>query len=394
MVAMGLAEEIEAVAGDVPRAPAVDPERDRRFMAAAIALGDRNLGRAWPNPSVGAILVRETAKGATVVGRGVTGPGGRPHAETIALAEAGAAARGATCYVTLEPCSHHGQTAPCSDALIEAGVARVVSAIEDPNPEVCGRGHRALMRAGIEVSCGTGAGDARRLHAGHIRRVADDRPHILLKLAVSRDGMIGRPDAGQITITGAAARRRVHAMRARADAIAIGIQTALNDDPDLTCRLPGLEDRSPVRVIFDTSARLPATARMFETVSLAPIWIIVGEDASPDRRAALESAGATTIPVPLDAGGRIDLGVAMTTLAACGLTSVMVEGGARLAETLVKGNYVDEAAIFTGPGAIGAGGIRALGSLKLDDLTGDPDYRSIEERSYGPDRMQRLWREE
>ncbi len=392
---MGLAEEIEGVtAAAAGPAISVDPDRDRRLMAAALALGNRNLGRAWPNPSVGAVLVTETPEGAMIIGRGVTGPGGRPHAETIALAEAGEAARGATCYVTLEPCSHHGQTAPCSDALIEAGVVRVVSAIEDPNPEVSGRGHRALERAGIDVSCGVGAIEARQLHAGHIRRITSDRPHILLKLAVSPDGMIGRSGEGQVAITGAAARRRVHAMRAHADAIAIGIHTALHDDPELTCRLPGLEDRSPVRVVFDTSARLPIAARMFATVGQAPVWIIVGEDASPDRRAALEKAGATTIPVPLDGDGRIDFSMAMKTLAACGLTSLMVEGGARLAETLVRGKFVDEAAIFTGPEAVGNDGIRALGPLALDHLIEDPAYDRIEDRYYGPDHMTRLWRKE
>lgn len=391
---MSLANDIEHGHSTGIAPPAIDPEQDARFMAAAIALGHRNLGRAWPNPSVGAIIVRETASGPRVVGRGMTGAGGRPHAEAVALSHAGALARGATCYVSLEPCSHYGRTAPCSAALIKAGVARVVSAIEDPNPEVAGKGHQMLREAGIDVTVGVAAEAARRLHAGHIRRITRNRPHILLKLAVSGDGMIGRRDAGQVAITGPAARRRVHAMRAHSDAIAIGIQTALNDDPELTCRLPGMESRSPVRVVFDTSARLPVSARMFQTVDETPIWVIVGEDALQNRRDALEAAGATTIPVPVDVAGRIDFAVAMSTLAACGLTAVMVEGGARLAETLVRGGFVDEAAIFTGPGEIGGEGIAALGPIALSDLLGDQSFSKLEDRYYGPDHLKRLWREE
>src|SRR5580704_1711314 len=209
---------------------------DTRFMALALALGRRGLGRTWPNPAVGAVIVKD----GVVVGRGWTQRGGRPHAEIEALRRASAAARGATMYVTLEPCSHHGKSPPCADAVIAAGIARVVSALEDPNPEVAGSGHARLRAAGIAVEVGLGAEEARRAHAGHIRRMRDGRPHVTLKLAVSADGKAGAAGRRPAAITGEAARARVHRMRAMNDAILIGIGTALVDDPLLTCRLPGM----------------------------------------------------------------------------------------------------------------------------------------------------------
>ena len=216
---------------------------DRRYMELALALGHRTLGQTWPNPAVGAVVVKD----GVIVGRGWTAPGGRPHGEPQALARAGEAARGATVYVTLEPCSHHGKTPPCADALIAAGVKRVVSAIEDPNPEVAGQGHARLRAAGIVVDVGLCADEARRAHAGHIRRITSGRPHVTLKLAVSADGKIGAAGHKPVAITGDAVRAKVHLQRAHSDAILIGIGTALADDPELTCRLPGMEKLSPVR---------------------------------------------------------------------------------------------------------------------------------------------------
>src|SRR5437667_7337034 len=217
---------------------------DLQAMRAALALARRGLGRVWPNPAVGCVIV----KNGRIVGRGWTQPGGRPHAETEALARAGAAARGATLYVTLEPCSHHGRTPPCVDAIIAAGIARVVSALVDPNPQVAGAGHWRLAEQGITVEIGTGADAARRAHAGHIRRVRDGRPHVTLKLAVSADGKAGLSPRRPVAITGEAARERLHLVRAMNDAVLTGIGTVLSDDPQLTCRLPGMERRSPVRV--------------------------------------------------------------------------------------------------------------------------------------------------
>ena len=234
-------------------APADALQQDARFMALALALGRRGLGRTWPNPAVGAVIVKD----GIIIGRGWTQPGGRPHAEIEALRRAGEAARGATLYVTLEPCSHYGKSPPCADAIIAAGLSRVVSALEDPNPEVAGAGHARLRAAGIAVDIGIGAEEARHDHAGHIRRMRDGRPHVILKLAVSADGKAGAPGRKPLAITGEAARERVHLLRAQSDAIMVGIGTALADDPMLTCRLPGMEKYSPVRVVLDSALRLP-----------------------------------------------------------------------------------------------------------------------------------------
>src|ERR1700733_5049298 len=224
---------------------------DARFMSLALALGRRGLGNTWPNPAVGAVVVRDDGGAPVIVGRGWTQPGGRPHAEVEALRRAGAAARGATLYVTLEPCSHHGKTPPCADAVIASGIARVVSALEDPNPEVAGQGHARLRAAGIAVDIGLCAAEAAHDHAGHFRRIRDKRPHIILKLAVSSDEKRGAAGRKPVAISGEAARARMHLLRAQCDAILVGIGTVRADDPLLTCRLPGMEARSPVRVVLD-----------------------------------------------------------------------------------------------------------------------------------------------
>src|SRR6185436_2756578 len=241
---------------------------DERFMSLALALGGRGLGNTWPNPAVGAVVVKE----GNLVGRGWTQPGGRPHAETEALLRAGAAARGATLYVTLEPCSHYGKTAPCADAIIKAGIARVVSALVDPNPEVAGAGHWRLAQAGIVVEVGIGAEEARRAHAGHIRRIEAGRPHVIFKLAVSADGKVARSDRSPTPITREAARARVHLMRARSDAVLTGIGTIIADDPLLTCRLPGMS--SPVRVVLDGKLRLPLASKLVSTARQVPLWVL------------------------------------------------------------------------------------------------------------------------
>src|SRR5499433_2935890 len=253
--------------------PVMTPADDARFMALALALGRRGLGRTWPNPAVGAVIVRDDGAGPVIVGRGWTQPGGRPHAETEALRRAGEAARGATMYVTLEPCSHHGRTPPCADAIVAAGIARVVSAMTDPNPEVSGAGHWRMAEAGVVVEIGVGAEEAALAHAGHIRRVRDGRPHVLLKLAVSADGKAGLAGRRPAPITGEAARARVHALRAISDAVLTGVGTALADDPLLTCRLPGMADRSPVRIVLDSKLILPQVSRLAQTARETPLWV-------------------------------------------------------------------------------------------------------------------------
>src|SRR6266566_5264601 len=249
---------------------------DARFMALALALGRRGLGRTWPNPAVGAVVTKD----GVIVGRGWTQPGGRPHAETEALGRAGKAARGATLYVSLEPCSHHGKSPPCADAIIAAGIARVVSALEDPNPKVAGQGHARLALHGLYVETGIGCEAALLAHAGHIRRIRHGRPHITLKLAASADGKAGLSGRRPIAITADPARDRVHLLRAMNDAILIGIGTALADDPMLTCRLPGMASYSPVRVVLDCRLRLPPAGRLGRSACETPVWVVAGQAAS------------------------------------------------------------------------------------------------------------------
>jgi diaminohydroxyphosphoribosylaminopyrimidine deaminase/5-amino-6-(5-phosphoribosylamino)uracil reductase len=342
------------------------PADDVRFMALALALGARGLGRTWPNPAVGAVIVRNDGAGPVIVGRGWTQPGGRPHAETEALQRAGEAARGATLYVTLEPCSHHGKTPPCADAIVAAGVARVVSAMVDPNPEVSGAGHWRMAEAGIVVEVGVGAEEAARAHAGHIRRVRDGRPHVLMKLAVSADGKAGLVGRRPIPITGEPARARVHALRAMSDAVMTGIGTALADDPLLTCRLPGMTERSPVRVVLDSALRLPLYSRLVATIQDAPLWVMAGGPG--EREAALQQRGAEVLRVA-SAGGRLDLSAVLGVLAERGITRLMVETGPTLAAAFLGADLVDEAMLLRAAVSIGADGIDALEGLPLEALT-------------------------
>jgi len=266
---------------------------DQRFMQLALTLGRRGQGRTWPNPAVGAVVVKD----GVIAGRGWTQPGGRPHAEPEALARAGEAARGATLYVTLEPCSHVGKTPPCADAIIAAGIARVVSAIRDPNPEVAGQGHARLRAAGIAVDIGPGAAEAARDHAGHFRRVRDSRPHVILKLAVSPDDRIAAAGRKPVAISGEAAKARVHLLRAQCDAILVGIGTVLADDPLLTCRLPGMAARSPVRVVLDRSLRIPGTSRLVRSARETPLWVMTSDLSEAPAAMKLGASGAQVIRV-------------------------------------------------------------------------------------------------
>lgn len=373
-------------------APAVDPAFDRRMMAATIALGRRAAGRAWPNPAVGAIVVRDDGDGPRMVGRGHTAPGGRPHAETVALAQAGAAARGATVYVSLEPCAHVGRTGPCAVALVEAGVARVVTPLVDPNPVVAGGGHAILAEAGIEVTTGVCAAEAARAHAGHIRRVREGRPHVRLKLAVSADGFVGRRAEGFVAISGETARRHAHVLRSVTDGILVGIGTALADDPLLTCRLPGLEGRSPVRVVLDTHARLPVDSALVRSAGQVPLWLATGATADAFRLAALEAAGVTIVPAPVDDAGRLDLLSVMVALAERGLTTLLAEGGPRVAGALLAAGLVDEMMLIRSPALVGEGGVPALPEGDVAGLLADPGFEHLSHRRLGEDTLDHLWR--
>jgi diaminohydroxyphosphoribosylaminopyrimidine deaminase/5-amino-6-(5-phosphoribosylamino)uracil reductase len=373
------------------RLPPVDPAFDRRMMGAALRLGQRNLGQTGVNPSVGCVLVAAAGEGAVVVGRGCTAAGGRPHAEREALKAAGSAARGATAYVTLEPCAHEGRTKPCAEALIEAGVTRVVSAMDDPDPRTNGQGHAALAAAGIAVTTGVLAEEAARAHSGHIARITKGRPHVTLKLAVSADGMIGKNSGERMIITGVPAFQTVQAMRTTFDAVMIGIGTVLIDNPRLTVRLPGLKDRSPVRVILDGQARLPLDSNLLHTIGQAPLIVVVGPEAPPDRVAALGDAGARIIALEAGSGG-IDLARVLTTLAEEGFTRVLAEGGARVAASLVSADLLDEVVIFRAPVVVGSDGVPALSGTALSAIERSPRYRAIDTAIVGDDQMRRYAR--
>jgi diaminohydroxyphosphoribosylaminopyrimidine deaminase/5-amino-6-(5-phosphoribosylamino)uracil reductase len=347
-------------------------EVDRRFMQLALTLGRRGQGRTWPNPAVGAVVVKD----GVIIGRGWTQPGGRPHAEREALKRAGDAARGATLYATLEPCSHFGKSPPCADAIIESGITRVVSAIEDPNPEVAGQGHARLRAAGIAVDVGLCAAEAAFDHAGHFRRIRDKRPHVILKLAVSADDKIGAAGHKPVAITGEAARTRVHLLRAQSDAILVGIGTVLADDPLLTCRLPGMEARSPVRVVLDRAVRIPGTSRLVHSARQTPLWVMTSELAEAAAAARLGAAGAQVIRVATTASPPgLDLLAALRALVERGITRLMVEGGSRVASSFVAADLVDEVWLLRGAGAVGADGVAALDALQLTAITQSPGFR-------------------
>jgi len=341
-------------------------------MQLALALGRRGQGCVWPNPAVGAVVVKD----GVIVGRGWTQPGGRPHAEPEALARAGAAARGATLYVTLEPCSHYGKSPPCAEAIIAAGIARVVSAIEDPNPEVGGQGHARLRAAGIAVDVGLCAEEAARDHAGHFLRVREKRPFVILKLAVSSDDRIAAAGHRPVAITGEAARARVHLLRAQSDAILVGIGTALADDPLLTCRLPGMAAQSPVRVVLDRALRLPGTSRLVHSAREHPLWVMASELAEAAAAARLGAAGAQVIRVPAtETPPGLDLAAVLRALSDRDITRLMVEGGARVAASFVASGLVDEVWLLRGPEPIGAEGIAALDRQPLSVITASPRWR-------------------
>ena len=365
---------------------AADPDEDLRWMEAALNLGSRSLGLAAPNPAVGAILVKDRA----IVGRGVTAPGGRPHAERIAIDQARAAARGATLYVTLEPCSHFGVSPPCVDAVIAAGVARVVSAMEDPNPLVGGQGHARLKAAGIAVSVGAGAAQARRDHLGHILKVTAGRPCVTLKLAETADGFAsGGSNDARLRITGPIADLRVQIMRSTHEAIMVGIETALADDPALTVRLPGV-DREPLRVVLDTRLRLPERSRLAATAADIPTLVLAGTAAPDEAARRLEGLGVMIERVPADADGRVDLHQALRTLAARGITRVFSEGGPKVAARLIALKLADAIALITADKPLGRPGAAALNAQARAALLDDTSYRRVETFAYGPDTM-RLW---
>lgn len=339
---------------------APDAARDIRLMRLALALGRRNNGRTWPNPSVGAVLL-DPRTGA-ILATGITSPGGRPHAEPLALAAAGDRARGATLFVSLEPCSHHGATPPCAEAIVAAGVARVVTALQDPDPRVAGRGHAILRAAGIVVETGRLAAEAERAHRGHLTRVRLGRPAVALKLARTADGYAaGAPGEGRLLISGGAAQARTHRLRAHADAIMVGVSTVAADDPGLDVRLPGLADRSPLPVILDSRLRLPPASRLARAARDRPTWLVATTDADQEAEERLVASGLVVLRVPAAADGRVSLPAALAALAGRGLTRILCEGGPTLADALAAEGLVDEVHLLTGRTRLGRPGLAALG---------------------------------
>ena len=353
-------------------------------MAHALRLAARGLGNTWPNPAVGCVIVKDGC----VVGRGWTQPGGRPHAEVRALAQAGGLAEGATAYVTLEPCAHHGHTPPCAEALIAARVARVVTALTDPDPRVSGKGHAMLRAAGIAVTEGILTAEATRLNSGFLKRVTQGLPFLTLKLAATLDGRIATASGESRWITGSPARRKVHALRMAHDAVMVGSGTALADDPDLTVREMGAV-RQPVRVLLDTGLRHDPGSRLGRTAKAHPVWLLHGSNAPATARARWADTGAIPIEVA-ETGGRLDLHAAMSALAARGVTRVLSEGGSTLAVALIRARLVDDLALFQGALLIGAEGHPALGDLGLTLLADATRPVLRESAQVGPD-LYSLW---
>ncbi|NLS03113.1 bifunctional diaminohydroxyphosphoribosylaminopyrimidine deaminase/5-amino-6-(5-phosphoribosylamino)uracil reductase RibD [Rhizobium sp. P32RR-XVIII] len=353
---------------------------DERFMAAAIRLSRWHTGLTSTNPSVGCLIVRD----GVIVGRGVTALGGRPHAEPQALADAAELARGATAYVTLEPCSHHGKTPPCAEALIAYGVARVVIAVTDPDPRVSGRGIALLRAAGIEVDAGLLEEEGRRALAGYLTRQTKNRPYVTLKLAISADGMIGREGGGQVAITGPAARAQVHSLRAETDAILVGIGTAIADDPLLTVRTPGLESQSPIRTVLDPALELPLTSKLVNSARDVPVIVVARPEMDEARAEPLRSAGVEILPCD-----PYHPEVLLPALASRGISSLLVEGGAKTARLFLDAGLVDRIQLYQGPGTIGEGGIES--PLQKTDMPSGFAHRGT--FIFGEDRLDEYERE-
>jgi diaminohydroxyphosphoribosylaminopyrimidine deaminase/5-amino-6-(5-phosphoribosylamino)uracil reductase len=359
------------------------------MMRAALALARRSLGRTWPNPAVGCVIVKDGG----IVARGRTQDGGRPHAEVDALNKAGGAARGATVYVTLEPCSHFGKSPPCADALVRAGVARVVSAMEDPNPAVNGQGHDRLREAGITVEVGEGAREAAEVNAGFLLRVSAGRPLFNLKLASSLDGRIATASGESKWITGEGARSDGHRLRAIHDAILVGAGTVAADDPELTCRLPGLGTYSPVRIVLDAKAGLAETSKLARTARQVPVWLLCTSAAEAGRREALRKAGVEVIEVAAAGDGRVDVAAAAQALGQRGLTRVLVEGGGQIAAAFLKAGLIDRITSYRAGLVLGADGRSAVGELGFNRLDFAPRFRLASARSLQGDTVESWTRE-
>ena len=360
---------------------------DEQHMAQALALARRGLGLTWPNPAVGAVVV--SAQG-DIVGRGWTAPGGRPHAEAIALEEAGEAARGGTIFVTLEPCAHEGRGPACSDVIAGAGLARAVIALRDPDPRTAGEGIARIASAGIEVVEGVVVDDALEIALGHVCRVTKGRPAVTLKTAVGADGRVPRGEGAPVWITGEDARAHGHLLRAHSDAILVGRGTVATDNPSLTCRLPGMACRSPVCVVLDRRLRTPPTARLFED-EMVPVWLICADDEDQPNADTLQDRGADIIPIGVDAEGLPCVREALERLARRGITRVLVEGGPSVARVFLDADLIDEAVVYQGAKPVGEDGLLPFAGEGLARLADSGHFTQSYTRFFGTDRMT-VWR--
>lgn len=356
-------------------------------MELALRLGRRNMGNSGSNPAVGCVIIDERRSPPRIVAVGWTGRGGRPHAEQVALARAGGAARGATAYVTLEPCAHYGRTPPCARGLVEAGIGRLVTTFDDPDPRVSGRGNAMLREAGIPVTMGVRSAEARQDLAGFLSRMERGRPHVILKLAVSADGKIAERPGAQTAITGPAARAYAHMMRATSDAILVGHRTVVIDDPELTCRLPGLRDRSPIRVVLASAGLVPLQTKMLRDVSTIPVWVLAKGEPTPGAWDTLERVGVALIPCGEGGSGGVDLDRALRELSARGVGRLLVEGGAAVARALMEADLVDEVALFSASRRLGPAGVDALAGLPLASITRSDRFVASREEGFGEDRL-------
>lgn len=357
----------------------ISPATDARWMRLALTLGRRGLGQVWPNPAVGCVIVKD----GRVLGRGWTQPTGRPHAEVHALAQAGSSARGATAYVSLEPCAHHGKSGPCANALVDAGIARVVSAVTDPDPRVSGKGHAILQAAGVEVTEGVLSAQARADHAGFFLKTTQNRPLVTLKLASSLDGRIATQTGDSRWITGSAARRSVHLMRAEHDAILVGRNTVVTDDPDLSVRDLGMAHRSPVRVVLDSRLQTPTTARVVTTAQDVPTWVCHLETAQ-DVSGVL-NGGVEGIACVADASERLNIANMLAQLADRGITRLLVEGGGQVAASFLQADCVDRIALYSAGVVIGSEGLPNIAAMGLSALKDAPRFERDQVSELGPD---------
>lgn len=354
---------------------------DRTWMQRAVREARKGLGRTSPNPCVGAVVVKDNR----LIATGFHHKAGTPHAEVHALLAAGKKARGATIYVTLEPCNHTGRTPPCTEAILAGGIKRVVVGMLDPNPLVAGGGCKFLAAQGIEVSQGVLADECLGLNRPFLKHVTTGLPWVIMKAGMSLDGKLALPSGQCAWLTNEQSRRQVHRLRDRVDAILVGCNTALCDDPALTTRLPGRRGKDPLRVILDTTLRLPPTAKVLQQSSLAPTWIFCGAKADAGRAAALVEAGAVLKEVRQNAAGQLDLGAVLCELGRAQITTLLVEGGSRVHGAFLRSKLVDEVNIFVAPIFIGADGVPLLDTLGLHNVADAPRFNPTRVRRFGAD---------